>query len=74
LDILTGVIPNTTPGSPPQQVFITLNGSAAELEALLMAIQKALSGGPQVFETRAMNGVPTRILIDRLGPPQVQGG
>jgi hypothetical protein len=73
LEILTSAIPGSSPGGLPQQVFVTLNGTVAELEALAMAIQKALSEGPQVFEVRTANGIPVRMLIDRLGPAQGRG-
>lgn len=74
MDIITSAVPGPSPTSPPQQVFVTVNGYAGELEALMLGIQRALSGGPQVVEARAMNNVPIRILIDRLGPPTAQGG
>ena len=74
MDIITSAVPGPSPASPPQQVFVTINGFAQELEALMLGIQRALSGGPQVVEARAMNGVPVRILVDRLGPADRQGG
>ncbi len=73
MDILTGVVPGTNPAAPAQQIYITLNGTAQDLEGLLMCVQRSLVEGPQIFETRTLNGTPLRILIDRLGPPAAKG-
>jgi hypothetical protein len=58
----------TQPGVPPKHVFGTLNGTAEELRRLAEAIDQALHGGPQVYETMLSNGVAFRLLIDRIGP------
>jgi hypothetical protein len=75
MDILTSAI--TTVGAPgtqqPVQVYVTINGTAQELQALGMAIEKALVGSPQVIETTTLTKVPVRILVDRLGSPAPQG-
>ena len=69
MDIITSAVPGATATSPPQQVFVTINGTALEFEALVAGLSGALVSGPQIVEVRAMNGVPIRIVVDRLGPP-----
>lgn len=54
------------PGEMPTIVYITINGLAAELQALMGAMEKALYDGPQALEMRSANGVPLRIVVDRL--------
>ena len=71
MDIFS-VAPQTSPAEAPKKVFITLNGTAAEFTQLRDALEKALSGGPQVVEARTSIGTDIRLVVDRLGLP-VQG-
>jgi hypothetical protein len=68
MDIFS-VAPQTTPTENPKKAFITLNGTAVEFTMLRDAIDKALTGGPQVFETQSSAGMALRIIVDRLGAP-----
>jgi hypothetical protein len=54
-------------GEPPTRVYITINGSAQEMQALMQKIEAALYDGPQALEVISANGVPCRIVVDRLG-------
>jgi len=76
MDILTSAI--AAPGAQPNsqqaiQVYVTINGTAQELQALAMAIDKALIGTPQIVEAKTLAQIPVRVLVDRLGPPNPQG-
>jgi hypothetical protein len=60
--------PSMRAGEPPVKVYITINGDANEFQMLIEKLEAALHGGPQVLELKAANGVPMRLVLDRLGP------
>ena len=68
MDIVQFIVPSGNPAERPKQIFVTLNGSAEELTALAMVIDKAVHGDPQPIEVISMTGAPVRIIVDRLGP------
>lgn len=51
------------------QILSTVAGTSDELTLFRDAIDRALHGGPAVFESQSTNGAKFRILVDRLGPP-----
>ncbi len=66
MDVITAAVQGQ-PGAPPLKVYITINGSAQELQALIGKVEAAIYDGPQVLEVISANGVVMRMLIDRLG-------
>jgi hypothetical protein len=66
MDIMTAAV-QSAPGAAATKVYVTLNGTAAELQALMGKMEAALYGTPQVLEVNTASGVSMRIVVDRLG-------
>ncbi len=68
MEFISFGVPGDSPTAPPKQIYMTIHGSADELQNLCAAIEQALHGGPSVIEARATNGAPIRLMVDRIGP------